>query len=239
MTEDVLQPLKRPERWEKFAEADACGYIMTDLAGGGPDAFWQSGEKTVREELLPVLGEFGVPLDCGVELGCGVGRLLLPLSRVFQRMVGVDIAEGMVRRGQAFARQQQITNARFVAIAAPGGLPGALGEETPRVTFVYSLLVFQHISDFQIIESYLAAIGKILSPDGIAYLQFDTRARTLPYHVKTMLPDFLLPKFFRRGIRRIRRSPAELEGAFARSGLRILQERTPRSAEHRYVVRAA
>jgi hypothetical protein len=145
----------------------------------------------------------------------------------------------MIRRAQESARQRQITNAQFVAISEPGGLLAALPQEVGRVSFVYSLLVFQHIPDFQTIESYIAVIGQMLSRDGAAYLQFDTRVRTLPYYLKTALPDFVLPRYVRRGIRRIRLNPSEIEKAFVRHGLKVIQEKTPRSTDHRYLLRVS
>ncbi len=175
MTDAAIQP-RKVELWEKFAEDDAYTYIKTDLVDGNLEAFWQSGETTVREELVPLVEEFKIPRECGLEIGCGVGRLVQPLSRIFRQMIGIDISNGMVRRAQESARQRQITNAQFVAVSEPAGLPAALPREVGKVSFVYSLLVFQHIPDFEIIESYIAAIGQMLSRDGAAYLQFDTRA---------------------------------------------------------------
>jgi SAM-dependent methyltransferase len=238
MTDAAIQP-RKPELWERFAEENAYQYIKTDLADGNHEAFWQSGETTVHEELAPLLAEFHIPRDCGLEIGCGVGRLVLPLSRVFGRMNGIDISNGMVRRAQESARRRQITNAQFVAISEPSELPTALPQEVGKVSFVYSLLVFQHIPDFQIIESYIAAIRQMLARDGAAYLQFDTRPETLAYHLKNALPDFVLPKYLRRGIRRIRRSPSEIQKTFARHGLNVIQEGTPHSADHRYLLRVS
>ncbi|HEX5422889.1 MAG TPA: hypothetical protein VFW94_05020 [Candidatus Acidoferrales bacterium] len=70
-------------KWNDFAEDDAFGYIMTDLAGGDPRLFWESGQKTVKEELLPIVQEFEVKPTVGLEIGCGVGRLVLPLCAIF------------------------------------------------------------------------------------------------------------------------------------------------------------
>jgi SAM-dependent methyltransferase len=154
-------------------------------------------------------------------------------------MIGIDISNGMVRRAQESARLRQITNAQFVAVSQPSELPIALPQEVGKVSFVYSLLVFQHIPDFQIIESYVAAIRQMLSRDGAAYLQFDTRPATLAYHLKTALPDFVLPKYLRRGIRRIRRTPSEIQKTFARNGLNVIQERTPGSTDHHYLLRVS
>ena len=238
MTDAAIRP-RKAELWEKFAEDDAYTYIKTDLVDGNLEAFWQSGETTVREELLPLVEEFKIPRECGLEIGCGVGRLVQPLSRFFRQMIGIDISNGMVRRAQESARQRQITNAQFVTVSEPAGLPAALPRGVGKVSFVYSLLVFQHIPDFEVIESYIAAISQMLSPDGAAYLQFDTRAETLPYHLKTALPDFVLPKYLRRGIRRIRRDPSDIERIFARYGLKVVAERLPRSVDHRYLLRAS
>ncbi len=227
------------EKWEQFAETNPFAYIMTDLAEAGQEAFWQSGESTVREEILPVLDEGNVPRDLGLEIGCGVGRLVLPLSRIFGQTIGVDISRGMVRQAISFANERGVTNARFVAVDSPDELPSAVPDAVGQVTFIYSLLVFQHIQDFQVIESYLSAVRRLLRHDGTAYLQFDTRNQTLDYKVKMVIPDFMLPRLLRRGIRRVRREPSEIEYAFARNGLRVIREMTASTSYHRYVVQLA
>lgn len=226
----------RSRNWEEFAETDAFGYIMTDLAGAEPQVFWDSGRKTISEEVLPIIAEFGAKLDTALEIGCGVGRLVFPLCEIFRNVIGADVSAGMIRRAQRFADERSAANARFIQISQPSDLLAALADVTGRVTFVYSLLVFQHIEDFQTIDSYLAAIGRVLSRDGVGYLQFDTRKRTMAYGMKTALPDFALPRFWRRGVRRIRQNPADIRRSIAKNHLTILAERSPQSAYHRYVV---
>jgi SAM-dependent methyltransferase len=237
-----MKPIYRTQQapndiWEKFAEADPYTYILTDLKRGDPGKFWESGERTVKEELLPLIRERGIRRQIGLELGCGVGRLLFPMARQFEEMVGVDIAEGMVRRAVSFASDNGIRNVAFAAISGPEDLLHKAGDFAGKVDFLYSLLVFQHIPDFAMIEGYLHAIGELLEENGIAYLQFDTREQNLLYQCKTELPDFALPRFWRRGIRRIRRSAEELEVCFRRAGLEIADEMNPHSAYHRYMLR--
>jgi cyclopropane fatty-acyl-phospholipid synthase-like methyltransferase len=152
-------------------------------------------------------------------------------------MVGVDIAEGMVRRAISFAGDNGIRNVLLAAISGPEDLLHKAGEYAGKVDFLYSLLVFQHIADFAVIESYLHAISELLEENGIAYLQFDTREQNLFYQWKTELPDFVLPRFWRRGIRRIRRSSTDIEVCLRRAGLEIVSEMEPRSAYHRYILR--
>jgi hypothetical protein len=83
----------------------------------------------------------------------------------------------------------------------------------------------------------LHVIRTLLQKHGIAYVQFDTRPSTALYRLKTRLPDFLLPRFRRRGIRRIRRAPEEIEASIKRAGLEIVAQLTPRTEYHRYVLR--
>jgi SAM-dependent methyltransferase len=240
----VMKPIHRTQQaandiWERFAEADPYTYILTDLKDPDPKKFWESGERTVKEELLPLIQKHGIRRQIGLELGCGVGRLLFPMAREFEEMVGVDIAEGMVRRAISYAGDSGIRNVALAAISGPEDLLRKAGEFAGKVDFLYSLLVFQHIADFAAIEGYLHAVSELLEENGIAYLQFDTREQTLVYQCKTGLPDFVLPRFWRRGIRRIRRSSAELEVCFRRAGLEIVGELNSHSAYHRYVLRTA
>jgi cyclopropane fatty-acyl-phospholipid synthase-like methyltransferase len=225
------------QAWDRFAETDPYTYILTSLPKPDPQLFWQSGEHTVAQELLPLIREHGVRTRVAFELGCGVGRLILPLSNYFLEVIGVDIAEGMVKRARSFARDKGIQNVEFAAISGPEDLLHKAGTYVSRVDFLYSLLVFQHIPDFSVIEGYLHVIGVLLEENGIAYLQFDTRQQDFSYRLKTGLPDFLLPRFWRRGIRRVRRSAEEIEGCLTRAGLEVTVELTPHTAYHRYLLR--
>jgi SAM-dependent methyltransferase len=225
--------------WEKFAQEDPYTYILTSLKCADPGEFWQSGHRTVRDELLPFIQSRGIQQRVGMELGCGVGRLVFPLALHFREVVGVDIAEGMVQRAQGFARNNGIANARFSTISGPEDLLHRAGNYAGRIDFLYSLLVFQHIPDLAMIEGYLHVIGILLAENGIAYLQFDTRHGSLAYHIKTRMPDFLLPRFWRKGIRRIRRQPEEIERGIRNAGLEISEELTPLTSYHRYVLRKA
>jgi len=227
------------EVWERFAEADPYTYILTDLKSPDPKKFWESGERTVEEELLPMIRERSIRRRIGLELGCGVGRLLFPMARHFEGMVGVDIAEGMVRRADSFARDNGIRNVDLAAISGPEDLLHKAGEYAGKIDFLYSLLVFQHIPDFAVIEGYLHAVSELLEENGTAYLQFDTREQNLLYQWKTELPDFVLPRFWRRGIRRIRRSSMEIEVCLRRAGLEIVGEMDAHSAYHRYILKRA
>lgn len=223
--------------WERFAEVDAYLYILTSMKRGDFREFWLSGERIVRTELLPIVHSNGLRPLVGLELGSGIGRLALPLAGYFQMVLGVDIAPGMVERASSLARHKGIRNVSFSLITGPEDFLERTGNYAGSCDFIYSLLVFQHIADFSIIEGYLQVIRVLLHEQGLAYLQFDTRPESLGYRLKTRLPDFLLPRFWRRGIRRIRRSPEDIEAGLRRAGLEIVEELAPQSAYHRYLLR--
>ena len=226
------------ERWEKFAQLDPYTYILTEQQGAGAAEFWKSGEQVVSTELLPLLSEYALRPLVALEIGCGLGRLAIPLTKHFQQVAGVDVSPTMVQQATVLTRERGISNAFYTAIARPEDLLDLHGY-VRKCDLVYSILVFQHIADFQTIAAYLRAIGALLSEHGIAYLQFDTRPQTAAYRLKTQCPDFLLPRFWRRGIRRIRRSPSDIAPAIRAAGLAIACELTPRTAYHRYILRPA
>lgn len=220
-------------RWEKFAQEDAEYFIWTDLdRKGGPEAieaFFESGRRAAQR-LLDFAGEGLSGHDRSLEIGCGVGRLTLAMAERFGEARGVDIAPTMLRKLNDNAAARERPNVR-------GYLTTENWDEAESVDFAYSWLVFQHIEDFSIIESYLRRIARTLKPSGVACLQFDTRPRGLAYRVRFALPAFLLPRNWRHGIRRIRRDPDQLRVAFARSGLRIEAEQAADSDVHLFRLR--
>ncbi len=226
-------------KWERFAQEDPYSYILTNLKGAGAGEFWKSGERTIQKEFFPLLEAHDVRPLLALELGCGVGRLVVQLAHRFREVVGVDISRGMIERATSFAREKGIANVLYAAISGPVDFLWQAGNFAGRCDFVYSLLVFQHIPDFSLIEGYLHVIRHLLHEQGLAYLQFDTRPKTFAYRLKTSLPDFLLPRFWRRGIQRIRRSEEEIEAAMQRARLEIVGELTPHTAYHRYILRPA
>jgi len=222
--------------WEHFAETDPYLYICTDTKLADPQVFWQSGEQVVGTELLPLVHIHSLRSFLGLELGSGIGRLVFPLARHFRKVVGVDIAAGMVNRAKSIARNNGVDNVSFIPISGAEDLLQRAGDFVGSCDLIYSLLVFQHIPELSIIEDYLHAIRVLLHQRGVAYLQFDTRQQNVGYRLKTWLPDFLLPRFWRRGIRRIRQSSEDIEACIQRAGMEILDELSPHTAYHRYIL---
>ena len=197
------------ERWEALAQSDAEFYICTELASG--DDFFASGERDV-ERILSVAGDYVTRWTTALEIGCGVGRLTIPISRRFERVIAVDIAPTMLRKLQDNCLE------RSVSTVSPM-LAGDHWERVEPIDFCYSRIVFQHIESWSVITDYFQRIATCLAPGGVFYVQFDTRPADVLYHIKNSLPDVILPRTKQRGVRRIRRTTAEVQALACACGL--------------------
>lgn len=215
------------DRWETLAQQDAEFFIWTDVAKG--DDFFASGERDAARIL-----EFAAPYrsqgGAALEIGCGVGRITIPMSRHFERIVAVDVAPTMLRK------LGENCSARGIAHVTPMLVTDAWECVTP-IRFAYSRIVFQHIADWGQIADHFRRIAAVLAPDGAFYIQFDTRAPTLLYHVRNALPDAVLPRNYWRGVRRIRRTGASIEQLGAANGLEVAAQRGAGTDDTEFVFR--
>jgi SAM-dependent methyltransferase len=223
------------ERWDRFAREDAEYYVLTDLgrhAGAeGLRKFFETGRAEARRLLdrcRPYLGR----RELAIEIGCGVGRVAVPMSSEFDRLIAVDVSPTMLEKLEEHAARDPTAGVIEPMLA------NTRWDEPDSADFIYSVLVFQHIERFEEIVAYLERVSHALRPGAVAYLQFDTRASTLPYRVRNALPDRLLPLQWRKGIRRIRRSSASLRRLFAENSLDLCAEHGHESDYHAFIVRA-
>src|SRR5947209_4432725 len=87
--------------WNRRAREDAYYYVAFVNPNQAEDGFHKSAMEVIRElegELhrLDRLGQ-GIARHRALEIGCGPGRLTLPMSRHFDEIYGVDISEEMIR----------------------------------------------------------------------------------------------------------------------------------------------
>jgi SAM-dependent methyltransferase len=224
-----------PNPWEGFAHSDPYFYIATDFETmrGAPDAvdrFYEAG-KPITEALLGEVASLLPGRSLAVEIGCGVGRLLLAHAGHFENLRGVDIAPRMLSLLEARALETGMEQVQGFLPADGWDLPAGSAD------YVYSALAFQHIEDAAVIASYVSRIGRALRSGGIAQLHFDTRHRGVLYRARAFVPDRLLGRTQRRGIRRVRRDPEWIRHEIRAAGLEILREREPASADHWFVLR--
>lgn len=112
-----------------------------------------------------------------LDFGCGVGRLMKPLTQAGIRVDGVDISERML----SFARNEPaLKDSQFFL---SGGHDCGDAPEG-AYDFVYSYLCFQHICSRDVRNRLLASIKRALRPGGVVLIQMhyypDRTAATVP-----------------------------------------------------------
>lgn len=166
--------------WDERARENARYYVNTASKDWTDDAFFESGERTVAEEILTDMGNICqamAPSSMRVlEIGCGAGRVTRALARLFGEVHAVDVSGEMIKlAGQSLA-----------------GCPNAFvyqnnGQDLSVIPnlefdFVFSSIVFQHIPSKAIIESYVREVARLLRPGALFkfQLQGDSSVETSP-----------------------------------------------------------
>jgi SAM-dependent methyltransferase len=153
------------EDWDRRAREDHKLHIATGHAGS-EEAFLESGERDVEDLVLD--GIHLRPEASVLEIGCGVGRLLIPLARRVARVEGVDISPVMIETSRAYLASVPNVTARLT----DGTFEGV---DDASLDFVFSFIVFQHIPAVAPIRTYVGEAARALKPGGVFRFQLDGR----------------------------------------------------------------
>ena len=156
--------------WNARAREDVRYYVAFGRRGQQDEEFFASAADVVRlleEELKRLPREISPEARRGLDLGCGPGRLLRPMSRNFGEIHGVDVSDEMIRLAQerfrgAASIQLRTTNGRDLAPLS-----------SDYFDFVYSYAVFQHIPSREVVLSYLGEMRRVLKDGGIGCFQLN------------------------------------------------------------------
>lgn len=157
------------EDWNARAREDAGYYVAFGRRDQDEAGFFATATEVINSlehELRRV------PLEQrggwrALEIGCGPGRLMRPMSRHFLEIHGVDVSDEMI----ALAREKL----RDVPNAHPHSTDGASLSlfEDDSFDYVYSFAVFQHIPSREVVLQYLREIRRVLKVGGLARLQLN------------------------------------------------------------------
>ncbi|MBV8844685.1 MAG: methyltransferase domain-containing protein [Bryobacterales bacterium] len=157
------------EDWNARAREDAGYYVAFGQRDQDDAGFFATAIDVLRAletELRRI-----PPSQCAegkaLEIGCGPGRLMRPMSRYFREIHGVDVSDEMI----ALAREKlrDVPNA-FPRVSSGAGLE-ELADDS--FDFVYSYAVFQHIPSREVVYQYMREIRRVLKMGGLARLQFN------------------------------------------------------------------
>jgi len=161
--------------WNQRAREDPHYYV----AFGGRDQDEESFLATAADVLRLLEGELrrlilsrdrqGAVVKYGraLEIGCGPGRLMKPLSRHFSEIHGVDVSDEMIRLAR-----ERLRGIPHAHVHATNGASLALFADN-SFDFVYSYAVFQHIPSRDVVLEYMNEIRRVLKPGGIFRGQFN------------------------------------------------------------------
>jgi SAM-dependent methyltransferase len=153
--------------WDDGARTNAAWYVDTSLSYDEPDMtkFFEGGERIVRKlvDEAPV-----APREraVAVEVGSGLGRVCLALSRRFDRVIGIDISPEMVSRARALVAEPRVTFQEGDGLSLQGIDDGT-------ADLVLSFTVFQHIPRPAIVHRYIEEAGRVLRPGGLLVFQWN------------------------------------------------------------------
>lgn len=162
------------EAWEAWGKQDPYFGVITDpqfrkdnLDCSARLAFFDSGESHIQFLNNLVTHFLGCRLQPqrALDFGCGVGRVVIPLSRISAQVVGIDVSPSMLAEARKNCSAQGVKNASFVQS------DDALNALDGTFDFVHSVLVFQHIPVERGRVIFKQLISRI-TPGGIGMIDF-------------------------------------------------------------------
>ncbi|OGW33762.1 MAG: hypothetical protein A2X58_05825 [Nitrospirae bacterium GWC2_56_14] len=160
--------------WEKFGTQDPYFGVLADekfrtrrLTDAGREEFFQSGRNHIQEVLKKVKEHVDPVFTVrrALDFGCGVGRLVIPLSEVSEEVVGADVSPAMLAEAGRNCRSRSITN---VELRRTDDDLSALPDD---FNFIHSFIVFQHIP-VKRGERIFASLLSRLADGGVGVVHF-------------------------------------------------------------------
>jgi len=156
------------EDWNRRAKEDAHYYVAFGRHEQDEEEFLSTASDVLRgfeRELKRGLPGTNPRARRALEIGCGPGRLMKPLSRIFGEIHGVDVSDEMI----ALAKERLKPISHAHAHVGSGADLRLFADES--FDFIYSYAVFQHIPSKEVVFSYLADAARVLKPGGLMRFQ--------------------------------------------------------------------
>jgi len=165
--------------WNERAREDPHYWVAFGRRGQDEGEFLATAKGVVTTRLKNELARLppGDPVTRrALEIGCGPGRLMLPMAEHFGDIHGTDISDEMIRLAR--------TRLGDVPHAHPHhSLTSDLAAYADdSFDFVYSYAVFQHIPSHETVIRYMRETRRVLKPGGIARLQMNGLPATETHH---------------------------------------------------------
>jgi 2-polyprenyl-3-methyl-5-hydroxy-6-metoxy-1,4-benzoquinol methylase len=164
--------------WQKWGEQDpyfgvlsADVFRKSNLTEENRIEFFRTGEAHVEEIFAKIRRHLAAEFNPSrsIDFGCGVGRLVVPLSRKCSEVTGIDVADSMLAEARINCSREHVANASFVKS------DDQLSQLTGNYDLIHSVIVFQHIPPARGMH-LVGELLKHLAPGGVVALQFFYRS---------------------------------------------------------------
>jgi 2-polyprenyl-3-methyl-5-hydroxy-6-metoxy-1,4-benzoquinol methylase len=168
--------IKTANQWEHLGETQPHWSVLTNESyfqenfHQNSDAFYASGEAE--------LTQFDATLNRAkinshhfkrcVELGCGVGRVTIPLAQRFEQVTALDISQAHLSVAKHYANEKAIHHISFEHLSQIGAI-----SQMEEFDVLYSRIVLQHNSPPVMVTLLNQLLAK-LRPGGVAFFQIPT-----------------------------------------------------------------
>jgi len=167
--------------WKWYGEGDPYFGVLTqpryhldELSDSGLSEFFASGQEHVDEVLQTARDRVDAPHAYGtvLDFGCGVGRLAVPFAKHADRVVGVDVAPGMLAEARKNADRFGVDNLDLVSTEE------WLGRVGERYDLAHTYIVLQHMSVNRGLTIIDAMLDR-LAPEGVGVIHVTYSQRRL------------------------------------------------------------
>ena len=165
---DVPILVRMQKDWDERAKANAKWFIHS-VEDQSNNQFWESGKKACdimianKSEII-FKNNFGKNMTV-LEIGCGIGRLLVPMSKIFGEVIGIDVSSEMIKLAN-----KEISLIHNCKVFQNNGT-NLINILDDSIDFCYSVATFQHIPDKEIIKKYLSEVHRILKKNSCFWFQ--------------------------------------------------------------------
>jgi trans-aconitate methyltransferase len=180
--------MKQTDRhWEAYGKKDPYYGVITDpkykrenLDPKDLDEFFTTGEAFVEKLFQQIRQQVDSSFKpaLGLDFGCGVGRLAIPISRRCIRVHAVDVSISMLKEAETNALKHHSQNIEFLES------DDSLSRIEKQYDFINSYIVLQHIPPKRGLQIFQGLLDR-LNNKGVFALQ-------VPFHTpRTSVQDFL------------------------------------------------
>ena len=154
--------LRMKKEWDERAKLDPLFAIATGFSET-EKVFWDSGKEHFKIILGLETPRFKKIIQNKepskmkiLEIGCGIGRVLIPMCDYFGECIGIDVSPEMVQQSQKY-----IENLPNCKILENNGTDLSMFADN-SFDFCFCYIVFQHIPEKKIVEQYIKEVSRVL-----------------------------------------------------------------------------